>query len=315
MQGELFMTAKKYWAISVCIPLSLLLSAAVLAAERTFDKKFSVTSGGTLTLSTHTGAVTIAGSDTNEVVVHAVLRGDRELVEDFELTAEAVPSGVSVIGRRFTNNWFNLAWLFGGGLNVRYTIQIPRDYRVDVRTSGGDLNIKDFNGQTQGRTSGGNVWISAIRGDIDVRTSGGNVTATQLVGEVHATTSGGNIQIDKVQGNVNAQTSGGDVRLSHIDGPLHARTSGGDVDVDVTGANRGVDLRTSGGDVIVTVQKEFAADVDLRTSGGDVDCELPVRSSGERDRHRRTLRGETNGGGSPLSVRTSGGDIEIRART
>jgi hypothetical protein len=300
---------------ALCFLLCALTSVTASAAERTFDKKFSVAPGGTLTLSTNIGTVAISGTDGNELIVHAVLRGDRGNVDDFELTAEAVRNGVSIVGRRSRNNWFNLSWLFGGGLSVRYTIHVPRSFHVDVRTSGGDLNLTGFNGQTYARTSGGNIRVASISGDVSIHTSGGNVHGTQLTGEVRATTSGGDVELKNVRGPVNTQTSGGDIRLSRIDGALHARTSGGDVEVDVIGVNRGVDLRTSGGDVVVTVQKEFAATADLRTSGGDVNCDLPIITAHERDRHRRSVHGEVNGGGRPLTVRTSGGDIEIRLRS
>jgi len=113
-------------------------------------------------------------------------------------------------------------------------------------------------------------------------------------------------------GPVNARTSGGNVRMVNIDGRLDARTSGGNVEAELLGANRGVELRTSGGDITVRVPSEFAAEVDARTSGGDIDCDLPVTYSGPISRHRRSLKGTINGGGEPLTIRTSGGDIDIR---
>lgn len=296
------------------LPLAMLAAANAVADDRVFDKKFEVSGRGTLLVDTHTGSIKVTGSDANEVVIHASLRGGRRAVDRFEITAHVSGNDVTVRGRRDRDDFLSLSWLFGGGMDVRYTISVPRNYDVQVVTSGGDLELSDFNGRAYGRTSGGNVNVAGVNGLVEIYTSGGNVRGAKLTGDVNARTSGGNVRFEGVVGPVNARTSGGDVRMINIDGRLNARTSGGDVDAELLGVNRGVELRTSGGDITVRVPKDFAAIIDARTSGGDVDCDLPVTSTGTVSKHRRALNGTLNGGGESLHVRTSGGDIEIRAQ-
>jgi DUF4097 and DUF4098 domain-containing protein YvlB len=293
----------------------LVLASAVLATvaqaeERVFDKTFAVSPGGVLSVETDSGAVKVSGSDRNEVTIHAVIRGSRSVTEKFEITANSNSEGVTVIGRR--PSWLGMSLSFGG-LEVQYTIQIPRQYHVEVHTSGGDLELRDFNGRAHGRTSGGNVVISAINGDVEIHTSGGNIRGGQLIGAVRVGTSGGQIKLDTVHGSVEANTSGGDIELAAVEGKLLAKTSGGDVQARLAGDNKGVELRTSGGDITVVVPKQFAANLDAHTSGGDVECDLPVLVTNTRGKHDRELSGAINGGGNAMILRTSGGDIDIRA--
>lgn len=295
-------------AAGALLAIGLAYGTVAIAEEKIFDKTFTVTSGGTLVVDTDTGSINIAGTDAKEVVVSVKMRGSRNQLEEFELTADAANNQINVRGRRNMPQW--LAWLTSGPFEVQYTIQVPREFHVQARTSGGDLELRNLSGKTVARTSGGNIRINGLSGDADVRTSGGNIRALQIVGNTKLITSGGNINVDDAHGDVSAHTSGGDIRLLGIDSKLLARTSGGDVDVAMVGANRGVDVSTSGGDITLHVPADFKAALSARTSGGDVDCDLPLNTTLKR-KHTR-LDGDINGGGEPLLAKTSGGDIAIR---
>lgn len=292
--------------------LLILLSSAALAEERTIDKKFPASANGTLTLQTDTGSVVVIGSDADEVSVHVALKGSRSALDKFEVTTASDANGVNVQGHRTAAIRSEWPWFFGEDLRVNYSIQIPRNYRVQIATSGGDMDLRNFNGTTSATTSGGNIKLSALNGDLQTRTSGGDIRAAQIVGVAEMRTSGGSVTVENARGEISARTSGGDMRLRGIDGKLYAHTSGGNIDVDLVGANRGVDVGTSGGNITLNVPKEFAAAVNAHTSGGDVDCDLPATVAGRQDRSK--LKGDINGGGQPLIARSSGGNISIRAK-
>ena len=62
----------------------------------------------------------------------------------------------------------------------------------------------------------------------------------------------------------------------------------------------------------IRVPQSFAADLDVHTSDGHVDCTLPLtmdhyQSGGES----HELRGKLNGGGAPLTINTSDGNVKI----
>jgi len=290
-------------ATLTAIPLAL-----ALGGEKRFEKKFSVSPGGTLHVATDVGSIKITGTGSNEVSVVAQLRGRDRDVEGFEITAEETKGGVEVLGKgKFKRGWF---WN-SSELTVDYTIQVPREYSLDVQTSGGDVEVSSLKGEIRGGTSGGNIVLGAIEGKVMMETSGGDIRVEKTTGDLKMQTSGGNITIGNVEGAVDVGTSGGDIRLGEVRGRVRAETSGGNVRVKVTGANDGIYAETSGGNIEVMIGKNVGADLDAATSGGEVECELPVTVKGKISESR--IRGTVNGGGKMIYAHTSGGNVSIKA--
>lgn len=104
---------------------------------------------------------------------------------------------------------------------------------------------------------------------------------------VSVRTGGGSIELKDTTGAAKLNTSGGDVSAKNVTGNLELRTSGGTIHTDTIRGD--VDADTSGGDV-----KLLQVDGKIRgnTSGGSVRCSLVGANRG-------------------ISVRTSGGDIEV----
>ena len=89
-----------------------------------------------------------------------------------------------------------------------------------------------------------------------------------------------------------------------------AESSGGPVSaVLAAGNSAGGSLSSSGGGVRVTIARDTRLSIDASSSGGSVSCELPVQSQGKQS--RTALRGDLNGGGPTLKLRSSGGGIQI----
>ncbi|MBX2992386.1 MAG: DUF4097 family beta strand repeat protein [Bacteroidetes bacterium] len=276
-------------------------------AEKTFDKKFTATPGGTFFIKTDFGSVEITGTDAKEVSVYATLRGRQRDVDEFEITASQTSGGVEVRGKSpRSGRWFNWG---SNDLEVRYTIKVPREYNLRMETSGGNITVNSVKGKLNGGTSGGDIALADISGSIDLETSGGNIRAEKVDGTLRMETSGGDIRISEVKGDVNVHTSGGNVTLNTIDGKVRAETSGGNITVRVKESNQGVFAETSGGNIDIMMPKNISATIDASTSGGDVTCDFPITMSGKMSDSR--IRGTVNGGGNPIHARTSGGDIRI----
>ncbi len=198
---------------------------------------------------------------------------------------------------------------------MKYDIQVPRDYHLDVRTSGGGIETQNIKGDVRGHTSGGHLQLNSINGVVDVSTSGGSIHAEQLTGDARLHTSGGSITIVDSDAELDLRTSGGGIRLQNIEGKVSVRTSGGSIEASFHGVNHGVELRTSGGGIRIAVPNDFKATIDAHSSGGGVSCDLPLTTRGGDDRNdRNELYGDINGGGPALVARTSGGSIRIRPR-
>jgi DUF4097 and DUF4098 domain-containing protein YvlB len=288
--------------------LAILLLAAVLAfgADRKFDKSFTVKPGGMLKVNTDVGTIHVTADDGATVRVNADLRGREADVQDFELTAEQSGNDVEVRGRgRKSGFWHNV------DLDITYTITVPRDFKADLKTSGGDITITGTRGEVHGETSGGDLIVRDISGAVEAKTSGGDVEGTNISGNIHMSTSGGDIRVRGVTGEVEVSTSGGNVSVMEIKGKVFAGTSGGNVTVSVSDNYQGITAETSGGNVDIAISKKVGAEIDASTSGGDVDCDIPVTVSGKISETR--IHGTINGGGNLLKARTSGGNIRIRA--
>lgn len=272
------------------IALALFASAAAVGGERTLDRTFTVQPGGTLIVDADAASVRVTGGNGNQVTVHMNFRGSEEHLAKMTLDAVAKDGGVTVTMRRQgRQSWFNWGgWNSGGFIEIR----IPKHYEVNVRTGGGDVELRDAAGTARLRTSGGNVVARNLEGSIELRTSGGTIEA------------------DDIRGDVDADTSGGDVRLTKVDGKIDAHTSGGSVRCSLAGSNRGISASTSGGDVELILPRGTAGNVEATTSGGNVRSELPLSPMVQKEGR---LEGALNGGGPPIDAHTSGGNISLRA--
>jgi hypothetical protein len=295
--------------LSVLMTLCVILTAVSLSADRRFEKKFTVTPGGTLRLSTDVGSVAVTGTSNNEVSVVAELRGNERDINDFEITADQTGSGVDVKGRSKRGHGF---WNFGSGnLDILFTISVPREYNLEMNTSGGNISVVTVKGRVKGGTSGGNVEVTKVEGPVDLRTSGGNLHAEDVTGKLEMETSGGEVDVARVVGDVDVSTSGGNIRLGEVDGKVRAETSGGNVNVRLNSPNKGIYVETSGGDIELAMPRSSNANIEASTSGGDVTCDLPLTVTGKISENH--IKGAINGGGAVIHARTSGGDIRIKA--
>jgi hypothetical protein len=297
----------KILRLTVLMTIVVIAASTLFGADRKYEKKYQVSSGGTLVVNTDQGSVSVVGTGGTEVSILVELHGGEREVENFEITSEQTSSGVDVQGRRNKSGW---NWMFGSNLEAQFTINVPHEYHLKLRTSGGDIDVKNLKGQVEGKTSGGNVRTKTTEGAADLQTSGGDINAEDLKGDLRAQTSGGDVRIKNIVGGVDAGTSGGNVSVSDVDGGVKAETSGGNVTVSIRGTNKGVHAETSGGDVTIAIAKTVGATIDASTSGGEVECDLPVTVTGKI--RSTSVRGTVNGGGNTIYAHTSGGNVRIR---
>ena len=331
--------------IAVAMAAVLCLPTIAHAAERRLDRAFPITGSGTLNVEADGSNITVTATDGTQVVVNVLVKGSQETLDEMILTAEQSAQNVTVTAKRADGGWRH--WFGSGNLHGEVSVQVPRNYRIDVKTSGGNVVARGLRGDAIGRTSGGDIKVEDVQGTVRMKTSGGNMDAARITGSTDLNTSGGNIQVRSLTGDLSVKTSGGSIKLAEITGPVSARTSsgsviatgikgdadlqtsggdvrgdkldgrirahtsGGNVHVTLEGTNRGIDASTSGGDIVVQIAKDTPAYLNAATSGGSVTSEIPVSvtTSGERK-----LQGPINGGGEAILARTSGGNIRIKVR-
>ena len=317
---------------------------------------FPVAPGGRLTLEADFGAIDVQSAEADNLSVRvrraAQMKADRragEILKDFDvrMTHEVTDVKIEAKFRGPVKQWKKMK----KRLDVQFDIVVPRNYALDLKTTGeeisvvdivGDVNVQtagaglrlqNITGRIDGTTSGGNINLKAFESDAALQTSGGSITLEGGTGDVKAKTSGGNIQVIDVVGAVNGQTTGGNVTLRRCkggadvktaggsievenDGPVLAKTSGGSIRCQLqetlSSQNLLLDLETTGGSVNVSLAPDIAATVEARVLGGSVTTEFPVTTEMAGAGKPDQLQGTINGGGPLLRLFSVGGNVILR---
>ncbi len=185
---------------------------------------------------------------------------------------------------------------FGMPLRLRVSgtveVEVPRDARVVVTSSAGDVAVRDVAGGATLKTTSGDISVKRAAGPIMAEAASGdvNVTAVEPI----------TLEVRAVSGDVQAraprfervaiETISGDVELGGAFAPRVPHT-----------------ISTVSGDVEMALVGGITLAV--RTVSGSVECEHPDRREGD-GRRRPLVIGD---GAAQLSVRTMSGDVEVRA--
>lgn len=243
------------------------------------SKSFKVGKGGRLDLSTSYGDIRIKPWSKDEVYVSVIGLDDEDLDR---LKMSQTGNDVMVSFRPRSRSW--------SGGDARFDVSVPSSYNIQLKTSGGDVDVDGpLTGTVEGSTAGGDITLGAINGDVDMSTSGGDIKASEFSGSGKLRTAGGDIRLGKIGGKLDVATSGGDITVESVAKTLDARTAGGDIEVgDVGGEAK---LSTSGGDIRVG---KVSGEASMSTAGGNLE-----------------LKGATG----RVTAKTSGGDIRLQGVT
>ncbi|HSK14390.1 MAG TPA: hypothetical protein VK907_14315 [Phnomibacter sp.] len=299
-----------------------------------------VTSGGSITVMNEAGEKTrievyIRGNNGNELSNAEI---EKRLKDKYDFVIETSDNKVKAIAKRKSDwtDWKN-------ALNISFKIYVPAkvatslktsggsislkglEGKQDFATSGGSLKVEDIKGNVLGRTSGGSISVSGVQGSIEMKTSGGSITVSNSKGDMVLKTSGGSLKLDNLSGKVEAHTSGGSISGSNISGELKTGTSGGSVRL--ASLRGSVDASTSGGSMDVSLA-ELGSYVKLRNSAGGISLRVPAGKGLDLDisgqnvsvpnlsnfsgnTTNREIVGKVNGGGIPVSAKSSAGTIRV----
>src|ERR1700728_3046791 len=191
----------------------------------------------------------------------------KELLKNFSVSARETGDGVYLRGQT--------SRLSSGRLWVTVTVNIPKNYSLDLSTGGGNIDSDDIDGPERVLTSGGNIMAGNIGGEARLVTGGGHITVNNVSGGLFANTGGGHITTGAVTGGATLHTSGGHIRMASVEGVAKLQTAGGNVTVEHSGS--ALNAETTGGQIEVG---ESAGLVRAKTGGGGIRV---VRVSGPTD--------------------------------
>ena len=182
------------------------IGTAIGAAEydRTIEKDFQVSTGGKLIVQADRGSIEVNSGTSDNVHVRVLRRvkgGSQaradELFTNHEVTLKQDGNTVSIIGRNKKDR-FRFGSIRQPSLQVHYEIAIPKQFDVDLKTSGGDIRVGELVGSAITRTSSGSIDLGTISGRVESSNSGGDILVARAGGDLVARTSSGSIKVQKI---------------------------------------------------------------------------------------------------------------------
>lgn len=286
---------KTQWTVTLA-GLVLLASLPALAqdADHSWSKTYTVTDKPALTFETSDAGVAFQScGDCREIRIHIEVVGRK--LSDYRLEEGQSGNEVHFLFKELPHIGVHIGW---HQEQTRVTVETPTQLSLDARTSDGSVTLSGLQGELALTAGDGNLTLDHVSGDLRVHSGDGRVKITDAQGALEARISDGSLNVDG---------------LFHV---LALHTSDGALDVNLRDGTKLTEpstIQSSDGSVTLHVPRTFAADLDVHTSDGHVDCALPLtidhyQSSGGGG---HGLHGQLNGGGSPLTIHTSDGNVRI----
>lgn len=290
-----------------------------------FSRTVRLDRNGTFDLSNVAGDIIVTGGGGADVQIDAIKRVRGRDEADGKTLLQQTQILISETGNRVEvrtehpREERNLR-----GAAVDYTVALPQDASVILKTVSGDLRITNVRGELRAGTVSGDVQASGARrlGSISTVSGDIQITDAQAEGEVSVTTVSGdqNIRGLKARGLELISVSGelllNDVEVERVNG----RTVNGNITYSGSLTRNGrYELNTHNGAIALTVSTS-GFNVEASTFNGDVRSDYALTlggnqlNSSRRGPQNRTIRGAFGDGGASLSLRSFNGDISITRR-
>jgi DUF4097 and DUF4098 domain-containing protein YvlB len=257
--------------------------AEAVTLKEAFDRSVPLRPGAEVRLANVNGGVTVEAWDRDEVRVQAEKRVKagsaavaQKIMGQVRIDVAQDAKGLRIETRlpRRENGFFD--WLFGNdaSMSVTYHVHVPRRAGLNVESVNGGLTVTGTRGKARMETTNGGIDLTDIQGDLELTT---------------------------VNGGINVRRSSG---------ALRAETTNGSIEAELSDFPDGSDLRleTTNGHVSLRLPRDARLSIDAATTNGRVQSDFTVEG-GQPGKH--SLRGDINGGGGKLYVRTTNGGIEI----
>lgn len=161
-------------------------------------------------------------------------------------------------------------------------------------------------------TSDGDVAAGPLAGRIDIRTRDGRIRVSGLSGDIRLQSTDGKIEAQGLDGRLELHSRDGDGSVHGRFDALALEATDGDLDVVVAKGSKPAGdwvVETRDGSIAMRLPADLGATLDAETRDGSLDVDLPVVVRGRMQRH--AIRGEINGGGPLLSLRSTDGGIHV----
>jgi len=260
-----------------------------------FTRTFQVTGPVSLEVSNGSGDITVRQGGSGSVEIRAKIHvGDRwfgnsdvdRRVHAVESNPPLEQSGNTIRIRKVEDEERN------SHISIDYEITAPAETQLHSETGSGDVIVEGIHGPVSARTGSGDVKMSGLHADVTAYTGSGDAKFESIEA-----------------GHLEIETGSGDVELREVRCAAQVRTGSGDIEAQGE-PQEAWRLRTGSGDVTLRLPADLGFDLDAHTGSGDVETHgLAITTEGTFG--HGNLRGKVRGGGVPVEVQTSSGDIRI----
>lgn len=159
--------------IAVFVPLGLTITATPASADtERISRTLAIDAGGTLTLKSFAGRVTIAGSDRTDVTIEGTRSGTREALDRNNLEIDGDRSHVRIVensrGRSERRDDRDQA------VETELTIQVPRRLNLDIDLFSAALEVRDIEGTHTVKTFSSRARLENVNGSIRAKSFSGS---------------------------------------------------------------------------------------------------------------------------------------------
>jgi DUF4097 and DUF4098 domain-containing protein YvlB len=228
------------------------------------------------------GSIVVAGGAGNDVRIEAVKRvrhpnesQARQLLKDIDILMTERNGNVEVRTEYPRRNW-------SGG--VDYTVSVPRDADVVLRSVSGDIRVTSLNGELRAESVSGNVVASAVRRIRQAKSISGDVEIVDSEGDE---VGGGTVSGDIVARNLKVrtadfQTVSGSLRMTDVESDrANAQSVSGEIDfVGRLARNGRYSFQSHSGNVRVAPTGSQGFTLEATTFSGDVRSDYPLTMQG-----------------------------------
>lgn len=241
----------------------ILAGALAVAMPQQTDTTISVRPGGRIEVDNYSGSVTIRPWSRNEVRIQASHSSRTEVEIDREGNTISVDaSGPS------------------GPVEVRYTINVPRSFRVSIDGVSTDIDVQGTEGEVNVSTVDGDVTVNSVNGRVNAESVSGFIRIDGVRGKVSASGTNQSVRLSNITGDVEVEAVNGSISLTGLQSSsVAAETVNGDILLNTTIEDGGsYELSTTNGNISMGVPEGANATIEVSTYSGKLETTLPIRT-------------------------------------
>ncbi len=294
------------------IQLALLTLVATSQTNRySFKETYEVEANPTLVFRSVDSDIRISASDGSQITVLFIVKKNNkllnidmnELKEYFQISIETTEEGLKIETRsKKKNNLKN----WRDRVILDFEILTPPQTACLLNAVDGDLSIKGLDAGQQCKTVDGDIEFQDIKGDITSSTVDGDISAKEITGAIALDSTDGDLNLKNITGDVRMKTVDGDVLFYDLRGGIRCSVTDGEIQGTLTDLKAFCECSTADGDIHITLPAGAGFNVEM--NGESLHADFKDFDGDIDEKH---IKGKVNGGGVPVTLSTSDGDIRL----